>query len=201
MHLSSASYLGSFISVQTCPDTQLPEYAFVGRSNVGKSSLINLLTHRKGLAHVSNNPGKTRTINLYQVDSWILADLPGYGYAKVGKQMRKEWSGMIMDYLKHRQRLICVFVLIDFRLPLQELDRKFIAQLGEHEVPFAIVYTKVDKVHLRKHAGHSAKIENALLEDWSALPPRFYTSCVNNTGREELLQYISRLNTNTMMSK
>jgi GTP-binding protein len=195
MQVSDASYLGSFASVKSCPASTLPEYAFVGRSNVGKSSLINMLTQKKSLARVSNSPGKTRTINLYQVNDWLLADLPGYGYARVGKELRQEWPGMIHEYLTMRTNLSCVFVLLDFRHSLQAIDRHFITMLGENNVPFALAYTKADKVHQSKHRTHALMIENALLEDWNALPPRFLTSAETQEGRDALLEYISQINT------
>lgn len=190
-----ANYLGSFPSAAACPDMTLPEYAFVGRSNVGKSSLINMLCHRKDLARVSNQPGKTQTINLYEVDSsWILADLPGYGYAKVSRTTRQGWAGMIKQYLKARTNLVCVFVLLDFRLPLQDIDRNFIRSLGEHGIPFALVYTKSDKVASKMHPTHRERIEGELLKEWETLPAAFLTSAEKQWGREELLEYIGELN-------
>lgn len=200
--MTKATYLGSFPSVQACPMLRLPEYAFIGRSNVGKSSLINMLCNRKDLAHVSHQPGKTRTINLYSIDeTWILADLPGYGFAQVAKNVKKEWPAMIMDYLTKREHLVSAFVLLDFRLPLQENDRKFIAELGEHQVPFALVYTKVDKVTQQKRAFHTTQIEDALLKEWNVLPPRFYTSSIEREGRDSLLQYIQQLNSESSILK
>ncbi len=197
MDIISALYLGSFVSAESCPVLRLPEYAFVGRSNVGKSSLINMLSNRKDLARVSNQPGKTRTINLYNMDSsWILADLPGYGYAQVAKSMKRAWPAMIFDYLVKRENLMCAFVLLDFRLPLQKIDKEFITELGNHDVPFVLVYTKVDKVSRSEKATHARRIESELLEEWNELPPRFYTSAVDKEGRELLLQYIAQLNDN-----
>jgi len=196
MNIISANYLGSFPSVKACPVLRLPEYAFIGRSNVGKSSLINMLCHRKELAHVSNQPGKTRMINLFEIDaSWHLADLPGYGYAQVSKKMRNAWSRMIQDYLVNRENMMCAFVLLDFRLPLQDIDRTFIADLGSHQVPFALIYTKVDKVYPKDRDKHTEQIEAPLLEEWSELPPRFYTSAVNREGRDAVLEYIASINT------
>ena len=198
MHITSAKYLGSFTSSKGCPELRLPEYAFVGRSNVGKSSLINLLCDRKDLARVSNQPGKTQTINLYEIDgAWILADLPGYGYARVAKTRRESFKGMIRDYLLHRQNLVCVFVLLDFRLPLQALDRAFVAMLGEHGIPFVIIYTKADKISPQQRPVHAQQIEAGLLEDWETLPERITTSATSREGRETLLEYISSLNTRT----
>lgn len=200
--MTKATYLGSFPTVQACPLLRLPEYAFIGRSNVGKSSLINMLCNRKDLAHVSHQPGKTRTINLYTIDdTWILADLPGYGFAQVAKSVKKDWPAMIVDYLTKREHLVCAFVLLDFRLPLQENDRKFIAELGERKVPFALVYTKVDKVTQQKRALHATQIEGALLKEWNALPRRFYTSAINREGRDSLLHYIQQLNSESSILK
>jgi len=195
MEIIQAKYLGSYPSVESCPASGLPEYAFIGRSNVGKSSLINMLCYRKDLARVSNQPGKTKTINLFDIDgTWWLADLPGYGYAKTGKQMRQEWSGMIENYLVRRENLVCAFVLLDFRLPLQDIDKSFIANLGAQQVPFVIVYTKVDKVKRQDRDMHTEHIESKLLEEWNSLPPRFYTSASSREGRDDLLQYIGTLN-------
>jgi GTP-binding protein len=195
MQITKANYLGSFDSVASCPDLSLPEYAFIGRSNVGKSSLINMLCNRKGLAHVSHQPGKTRTINLYDIDStWVLADLPGYGFAQVAKSVKKLWPSLIMDYLLKRKQLMSAFVLIDFRLPLQEIDRRFIAWLGENNIPFSLIYTKVDKVKKSETAKHHRQIENPLLEEWNTLPQRFMTSSAEHIGREELLRYIGGMN-------
>lgn len=197
MDIVTANYLGSYGTVESCPNLRLPEYAFVGRSNVGKSSLINMLCGRKDLARVSHSPGKTRAINLFTIDeSWILADLPGYGYAKVSKSMKKEWPTMILDYLMRRENLMCTFVLLDFRLPLQKIDQEFIAELGAQQVPFVLVYTKVDKVKRGERNMHARRIEAPLLEEWNALPQRFYTSAVDREGREMLLEYIGQLNHN-----
>jgi len=195
MHITSAKYSGSFTKSKACPELRLPEYAFVGRSNVGKSSLINLICDRKDLARVSNQPGKTQTINLYDIDNtWVLADLPGYGYARVAKTKRHDFKGMIRDYLMQRQNLVCVFVLLDFRLPLQTIDRAFIAVLGEQGIPFTIIYTKVDKISAQQRAYHASRIEAALLEDWETLPVRIPTSATSREGRDTLLAYITELN-------
>ncbi|HLF62284.1 MAG TPA: ribosome biogenesis GTP-binding protein YihA/YsxC [Saprospiraceae bacterium] len=201
MQITKATYLGSFASVGSCPVLHLPEYAFIGRSNVGKSSLINMLCNRKDLARVSNQPGKTRTINLYHIDhAWVLADLPGYGFAQVAKSMKEEWPALIREYLTQRENLICAFVLLDFRLPLQEIDRRFIAELGTRQVPFAMIYTKVDKVSRQQRETHTQAIESVLLEDWNELPLRFYTSAMDGEGREALVQYIGCLNDNPGLS-
>jgi GTP-binding protein len=198
MQITAANYIGSYTKSKACPEFKLPEYAFVGRSNVGKSSLINLLCDRKDLASVSNQPGKTQTINLYDIDGeWVLADLPGYGYAKVAKTKRHTFKGMISDYLMHRQNLVCVFVLLDFRLPLQAPDRAFMAMLGEQRIPFTIIYTKVDKVSPQQRPRHANAIEEALLEDWASLPERIHTSSSTREGRDTLLEYISEINVRT----
>lgn len=195
MEIHRTEYLGSFASLTSCPRSTLPEYAFIGRSNVGKSSLINMLCNKKDLAHVSNSPGKTKTINLFKIDNtWMLADLPGYGYAKVSKSQRGEWKGLIGDYLMKRDNLMTAFVLLDLRLPLQDIDRQFVANLGEHRVPFCIVYTKADKITRHEKPVHIRRIEEALLEEWTELPLRFQTSAVTKEGRDELLHYIGGFN-------
>ena len=198
MQIASAKYLGSFPTAKACPRLSKPEYAFVGRSNVGKSSLINMLCQRKELARVSNTPGKTQSINLYEIDEqWVLADLPGYGYAKVSKKLREGWSGMIRDYLQSRENLMVVFVLLDLRLPLQKIDRDFIHSLGENSIPFALIYTKADKVVSRLKVKHRKAIENALKLEWEVLPSAFQTSAVDKEGRDDLLGYIGDLNSQT----
>ena len=196
LEIHHAKYLGSYPDERTCPSSRLPEYAFIGRSNVGKSSLINMLCQRTDLARTSKTPGKTRSINLYRIDdAWLLADLPGYGYAKVSKTERKRWHGMIEKYLLFRPNLISAFVLVDLRHSLQEIDRTFIDWLGARRVPFSIIYTKADKVKPRLRSKHQQRIEQALLESWEALPSSFLSSAQTGEGREALLQYIGVLNT------
>ncbi len=193
--IESVKYIGSFPSESTCPQSERPEYAFIGRSNVGKSSLINMLMGRRDLAHVSKSPGKTKSINLFVVeDSWQLADLPGYGYAKVSKTERKRWQKMIEDYMRLRPNLVTAFVLLDLRHPLQAIDKEFIDWMGESQVPFAIVYTKADKLKPREVKSHKKRIEDALLETWDEIPSTFTTSANKRVGRGALLQYIADLN-------
>lgn len=188
-------FIGSFPSEHQCPKSNLPEYAFIGRSNVGKSSLINMLTDRKELAKVSKKPGKTKLINQFRMDeSWILTDLPGYGYAKVSKKERRAWEKMIESYLLQRKNLMCAFVLIDLRHPLQSNDLAFINWLGERQISFILVYTKADKVRPAKRAQHVKTIRNGLAEHWETLPPDFLTSATERLGKSELMEYIHQLN-------
>lgn len=193
--IESVKYIGSFPSESTCPVSKRPEYAFIGRSNVGKSSLINMLMGRRDIAHVSKSPGKTKSINLFVVeDAWQLADLPGYGYAKVSKAERKRWQKMIEDYMRLRPNLVTALVLIDLRHPLQAIDKEFIDWMGSSQIPFAIVFTKADKIKPREVEGHKKRIEDALLETWDEIPQTFTTSATKRQGRGVLLQYIAELN-------
>ncbi len=195
MIIKNLSFIGSFPSENQCPKSDFPEYAFIGRSNVGKSSLINHITGRKEIAKVSGTPGKTQLINFFEVnESWHLVDLPGYGYAKSSKKKRAMWEKMIQRYLKTRMQLQCAFVLIDSRIPLQEIDKNFINWLGELGIPFVIVYTKIDGVKRRKLQDNIAMIENKLLEEWTELPQTFVSSSSNKVGREEILAFIDSLN-------
>ena len=190
-----AVYIGSYPNERLCPKTEQPEYAFIGRSNVGKSSLINMITGKRELARTSKQPGKTQSINIFHIDrSWYLADLPGYGYAKISKTERKRWQKMIESYLMFRPNLASAFVLIDCRHSLQEIDREFINWLGTRNVPFCIVYTKADKIKKRLLQGHLDRIREDLLETWDELPPEFVTSSEKDMGRDELLQYIADWN-------
>jgi GTP-binding protein len=168
-----------------------PEFAFAGRSNVGKSSLINLLTGHSRLAHVSSRPGKTQTVNYYLVDrSWYLVDLPGYGYARRSRQQRERFGRIITDYLLHAQQLYCVFVLLDCRLPPQSADVEFINWLGENQISLALVFTKADKISANILHKNRLHYEKELLTRWETLPPVFVTSARNKTGRDELLAFI-----------
>ncbi len=197
MHFQEIKFLGSFERISNCPTLNLPEYAFIGRSNVGKSSLINMLLDRKEVARTSKRPGKTQTINLFEIEKeWIIADLPGYGYAKVSKSMRKKWEGALERYLMMRDDLLCTFVLIDLRHPLQQNDLEFINWLGEIRVPFSIIYTKSDKVKPALLDEHVMNIRNVLLEHWAELPRDFVSSAEDRTGREEVLNFIQELNAN-----
>jgi GTP-binding protein len=188
-------YITSSPSVTQCPQTTEPEYAFIGRSNVGKSSLINMLTQHKGLAKTSSMPGKTMLINYFQVDdSWYLVDLPGYGYAKRSKKEQDKLVEMIHNYVIGRQQLLCLFVLIDSRLTPQQIDLDFIHFLGENGVPFSLVFTKSDKQSRAKTFANVTTFLKTLEEEWEELPPHFVTSAETREGREELLEYIYSIN-------
>jgi GTP-binding protein len=186
-----AKFITSSSNVSQCPKGDLPEYAFIGRSNVGKSSLINMLAERKNLAKTSSTPGKTQLINHFMVDdSWYLADLPGYGYAKVSKKQRENFAKLIQEYASFRENLVCFFVLIDSRIPPQDIDLDFIEWLGDSELPFVLVYTKIDKISQKERNGHISAMKEALGEFWEELPLILETSAIKGTGREELLQFI-----------
>ncbi len=194
-HSHEVNYIASYPSVGTCPKTTKPEYAFIGRSNVGKSSLINMLTGRNGLARISKKPGKTQMINYFEVGhDWYLVDLPGYGYAKISKKKRKEWEVMIEGYLQHRKTLACVFLLIDANVPAQKIDLEFMNWLGLKQIPFVIVYTKTDRLKPHQVEPNIEKIQKGFLEEWEALPQEFVTSAIKKEGRDELLSFIDQLN-------
>ncbi len=198
MEIHEATYLGSFPTLDKCPQPLLPEIAIVGRSNVGKSSLINMLCARKKLAHVSGRPGKTQAINFYRIDNaWMLVDLPGYGYARRSKGMIRSFGKMIRDYLLHRSTLMVAIVLIDANVPPQENDLQFLDWMGANEIPFVIAYTKVDRLKTQKSRRNIELIEKKLLEHWEYLPQRFLTSAVTGQGRDELLSFIHSLNQQT----
>ena len=195
MNIKSAEFKISNSDYRKCPDTTLPEYAFIGRSNVGKSSLINMLTGRKALAKTSATPGKTLLINHFLINGeWYIVDLPGYGFAKRSKESREHLSRMIQGYLLGREQMTNLFVLVDSRLKPQKIDMEFIQWLGENGVPFAIVFTKMDK--LGKVAGPAAveAYKKELLKTWEELPPIFMTSSEDVRGRDELLGYIDEIN-------
>jgi len=178
-----------------CPSGGLPEYAFVGRSNVGKSSLINFLTGQKKLAKTSNAPGRTRLINHFKVNnSWYLVDLPGYGYAKIAKKDREKFSELIINYLLYRKELTCLFLLIDIRHAPLEIDVEFIRWLGKNRVPFAICFTKTDKLSNPKVESNFATYRSLLLKEWEKLPTVFFTSVPGKKGRDEILKFISDTN-------
>jgi len=172
----------------------MPEYAFIGRSNVGKSSLINMLCLNGNLAKTSSTPGKTRLINHYSInESWYLVDLPGYGYAKVSKNMRKDFEKILFNYLSKRENLYCVFVLIDSRIPPQANDMEFINRLGELQIPFAIIFTKTDKTTRKQLIDNTTAFTNKMLQTWDELPKCFYSSSVTKKGRDEILEFISTI--------
>ncbi len=195
MNIKSATYIGSFPREAGCPKDGKPEYAFIGRSNVGKSSLINMLCNRKELARVSNKPGKTQNLNFYLInEAWYLVDLPGYGYAKVSKKTRESFEKMIEQYLLERKKLQCAFVLIDANIPPQKIDLEFVNWLGEKGVPFVLVFTKTDRMSKLQGQRQVDLFNKALKENWEALPPHFITSAVERTGRDALLDYIAEIN-------
>jgi len=197
MPITEVEFVASFKDVETCPKTNLPEYAFIGRSNVGKSTLINLLTGRKKLAKVSSTPGKTQLINYFHVDeSWYLVDLPGYGYAQISKKKRGEWKEMIDAYLTERKNLVCIFLLIDSRIPLQKLDLEFMNFLGAAQLPFVLVFTKIDKIKGKSSEENVENIRMSMLEHWESLPQHFMTSATKKTGSKEIIQFIENLNNN-----
>lgn len=196
MVIKSAEFVISNSRVEKCPTTGLPEYAFIGRSNVGKSSLINMLTARKGLAMTSQKPGKTQLINHFIInDAWYLVDLPGYGYARLGKDSRDSLRRMIEDYVLERKELVLLFVLLDCRHDPQKIDLEFIQWLGEEGVPFALVFTKADKLSKGRLAANVEAYKTKLREEWEELPPIFVTSSEERIGRDELLGYIEEINT------
>ncbi|MCB0615907.1 MAG: YihA family ribosome biogenesis GTP-binding protein, partial [Phaeodactylibacter sp.] len=194
--IKHTAFAGSYPSEPQCPTDGKPEYAFIGRSNVGKSSLVNMLTGRKNIAHISRTPGKTQLINYYLVNGeWYLVDLPGYGYARISKSKRREWRRMIEGYLQKRQTLQCAFILLDANVPPQQIDIDFINWLGKAAIPFVIVYTKTDRLKPEELEANVLKIQQALLEHWNELPQQFITSAVKNEGQEGILQFISEVNT------
>lgn len=195
MEIKQATFVVSNTQVAKCPTHKLPEYAFIGRSNVGKSSLINMLTNHKGLAKTSSKPGKTQLINHFLINKeWYLVDLPGYGYAKVSKQSKKNFQQFITDYFKKRRELVCAFVLVDIRHEPQKIDLEFMQWLGENAIPFAIVFTKADKLTEKQIQEHVASYSEILLQQWEEMPPYFITSSENRMGKEDLLSYIETIN-------
>lgn len=201
MEIKNARYEISNARVESCPDTNVPEYAFIGRSNVGKSSLINMLTHNRNLAKTSQKPGKTLLINHFRINNgdFYIVDLPGYGYAARGKEQREDFRRIIEQYIRGREQMTLLFVLIDIRHEPQKIDLQFLNWLGENGVPFAIVFTKADK--LGPNAG-MAKVEEykkILLKDWEELPPVFVTSSEKGTGRDQLLDYIESINKEVLL--
>lgn len=195
MLIKTAEYLQSEVDWRKCPVPNLPEYAFIGRSNVGKSSLINMLTNHKGLAKTSSQPGKTQTINHFLINkNWYLVDLPGYGFARTSKTNRAKWQKMISDYLLFRENLQIVFVLVDARLEPQRIDIDFINNLGESGIPFAIIFTKTDKNSAGKTMSNVQKMKNTLAETWEELPMMIKSSAVSSVGRDEILDFIDGVN-------
>jgi GTP-binding protein len=192
MIIRSASFVTSSAKFSQCPPPSLPEYAFIGRSNVGKSSLINMLVNRKGLAKISGSPGKTQTINHFIInDEWYLVDLPGYGYARVSQKMREEWNRLFLTYITLRENLISLFILIDARHEPMPADLAFMERMAQASIPFARVFTKTDKISASERDKTIAMHDTTMLERWESLPPTFVTSATLGNGREELLNYIS----------
>lgn len=195
MEVKSAEFVMSNSAVDKCPNQPLPEYAFIGRSNVGKSSLINMLVQRKSLAKTSGRPGKTQLINHFIINkNWFLVDLPGYGYARVSKKSKKTFQKFITQYFEKRQQLVLAFVLVDIRHEPQPIDLDFMAYLGNQQIPFHIIFTKADKLKPKACTLAVERYREKLLEFWEEMPQYFVTSSANNAGREELLQYIDQLN-------
>ena len=201
MKIKSSEFLISNTDYNLCPKDNIPEYAFIGRSNVGKSSLINLLVNKKNLAKTSGKPGKTKFINHYKVnDKWFLVDLPGYGYAISSKKKRQEFKNMIFEYLSYRKNLICLFVLIDIRHQAQKIDLEFIRMLADIEMPFVIVFTKSDKISKTEGNKNIKSFSDEMLKDWEYLPEFFITSSKKNIGRKEILKFIEIHNSKFIFS-
>jgi len=195
MVINQVSFIGSSTDPAKCPEPLFPEYAFIGRSNVGKSSLINMLVKRRALAKVSGKPGKTQTINHFMVNNaWYLVDLPGYGYARVSKQDKSRWHDFSLRYIENRTNLMTLFTLIDSRLEPQAIDLDFLFLLGEARIPFALVYTKTDKVSRNQLNHNQSLMIRELSKDWEILPPFYHTSATGGLGRDELLGYIDTTN-------
>ena len=195
MHIKSAKFVISNTDVRKCPEGNLPEYAFIGRSNVGKSSLINMLTNHKGLAMTSATPGKTLLINHFLInEEWYLVDLPGYGFAQRGMAQREQLRQIIERYILEREQLVCLFVLIDCRHPAQKIDLEFMEWLGENGVPFTIIFTKTDKIGRGRLKENIKAYQEAMSGTWEELPPMLCSSSENKEGREEILDYIEEIN-------
>jgi GTP-binding protein len=196
--IKSAEFICSNTDVNKCPVANLPEYAFIGRSNVGKSSLLNMITGVKELAKTSSKPGKTQLINHFVINKltnpWYLVDLPGYGYAKVSKEKKYQWQQFISKYLTSRTNLVCVFVLIDSRLEPQGIDLDFISWLGQNNLPFTLVFTKTDKLSAKQIEDNINKFCKTLLTEWEELPLFFKSSSIKKTGKEEIVNYINEQN-------
>ncbi|CAM1373577.1 putative GTP-binding protein EngB [Tenacibaculum litopenaei] len=195
MKIKTAEFVISNTNVTKCPKERLPEYAFIGRSNVGKSSLINMLMERKDLAKISGKPGKTQLINHFKINNeWFLVDLPGYGYAKVSKKKRAKFQSFIENYFREREQLVCTFVLVDSRHDPQKIDLEFMQFLGENRIPFGIVFTKADKLGSSKLNKQITSYKKKLLNYWESLPMTFITSSSSGFGRTEFLKFIEEVN-------
>jgi GTP-binding protein len=195
MEIRSVNFTKSSPDLKSCPAARFPEYAFAGRSNVGKSSLLNLLMNIKNLAKTSSTPGKTKLINHFLVnESWYLVDLPGYGFARAGKKTRDTFLSVIGEYLLHRETLACLFILLDSRHTPLEKDLDFIGWTGENQIPVALIFTKTDKISANALASHMATYKKTLLQQWEELPPIFTTSTLQHTGGKEILGFIEKTN-------
>jgi len=196
MKIKSADFVISNTDIDKCPKECIPEYAFIGRSNVGKSSLINMLTGRKSLAKTSGKPGKTQLINHFKInDNWFLVDLPGYGYAKVSKKNRSIFAKFIYEYLEKRENLICTFVLVDSRHEPQKIDMLFMEWLGQNQIPFVIVFTKMDKLSSSQLNKNITKYKTEMLKTWEDIPQTFRSSAESGLGKSEILKFIEQTNT------
>ena len=195
MKIKTAEFVVSNSKVDQCPNSSLPEYAFIGRSNVGKSSLINMITGRKSLAKTSAKPGKTQLINHFLINNnWHLVDLPGYGYAQVSKSTKRVFQKFITAYFENRKQMICAFVLIDSRHKPQPIDMEFMKWMGEHNVPFCIIFTKADKLKEKNLEQNIADYKAEMLETWEAMPQYFITSATTKLGQDDILDYIDEVN-------
>ena len=196
MKIKSADFVISNTNIDKCPKERIPEYAFIGRSNVGKSSLINMLTGRKSLAKTSGKPGKTQLINHFKInDNWFLVDLPGYGYAKVSKKNRSIFAKFIYEYLEKRENLICTFVLVDSRHEPQKIDMLFMEWLGQNQIPFVIIFTKMDKLSSSQLNKNITKYKTEMLKTWEDIPQTFRSSAESGLGKSEILKFIEQTNT------
>ena len=195
MKIKSADFVISNTEIDKCPKEHIPEYAFIGRSNVGKSSLINMLTGHKSLAKTSGKPGKTKLINHFKInDNWFLVDLPGYGYAKVSKKNRSIFAKFVYEYLENRENLICTFVLIDSRHEPQKIDMLFMEWLGENKIPFVIVFTKMDKLSSSQLNKNLTKYKTEMLKTWEDIPQTFRSSALSGSGKYDILKFIEQTN-------
>jgi GTP-binding protein len=202
LKITKVEYIGSYHKESLCPNDGKPEFAFIGRSNVGKSSLINLIMDRKDLARVSKQPGKTQSLNYFAVnDAWYLVDLPGYGYAKTSHTMRENWLKMIHYYLKNRKSLSIAFVLLDSRHTFQKIDHEFINWCGENQVPLAFIYTKCDKVKALERNANIKTMKKALNNEWEQIPDHLVSSAEERVGREDILLYIQNIITQISKTK
>jgi len=202
MQIKSAEFVMSNSEVAKCPKDRLPEYAFIGRSNVGKSSLINMLMQRKSLAKTSGRPGKTQLINHFLVNkNWYLVDLPGYGYARVSKSSKKVFQKFITNYFEKREQMVLAFVLVDCRHEPQPIDLEFMQWMGESGIPFNLIFTKADKLKPKALERNLAAYSEKMLETWEEMPPYFVTSASDSTGRDEVLNYINELNNSIQTSE